>query len=381
MYVYAKVVALAMVILIARPASGGEDEWRMPPKPVQTPVFQADVTPTINGSPVPPTSVRNLPWSAERPGVNGLLASTTWLKGAFATETEVAANQTILPGADRSTRVTRFAVTASAGLVRYGMRIRDAGQGFNHQADQGVREAWSEWSIGTMALRSAIGQQWTYLQGDAAQDRAKQSYNRIDVSWRKGAWPHLAFSYAQNTASHTMDPLNFYPQRASPHTLEAAVGYSGGIWDAKLASAYGIEADLLNHGAESQVRTQTMTASLRPIRPLTITPSLGYRAERPEWSSARIDAPSASLTMSYKQSHRLSITAVGNYFGLRSTDKLIDLDNIGGKGIVSWELEPLRDWKPQLSVEGGYNLQVNRLMPSAQTENISGLLRLVLATM
>jgi hypothetical protein len=178
-----------------------------------------------------------------------------------------------------------------------------------------------------------------------------------------------------------MDPLNFYPQRAGPHTLEAAVGYSGGIWDAKLASVYGIEADLLNHGAESQVRTQTMTASLRPIPPLTITPSLGYRAERPEWSSARIDAPSASLTMSYKQSHRLSITAVGNYFGLTSTDKLIDLDNIGGKGIVSWELEPLRDWKPQLSVEGGYNLQVNRLMPSAQTENISGLLRLVLATM
>ena len=85
--------------------------------------------------------------------------------------------------------------------------------------------------------------------------------------------------------------------------------------------------------------------------------------------------------MSYKESHRLSITAVGNYFALRSTDKLIDLDNIGGKGIVSWELEPLRDWKPQLSVEGGYNLQVNRLMPSAQTENISGLLRLVLATM
>jgi hypothetical protein len=181
MYVYAKVVALAMVILIARPASGSEDEWRMPPEPVQTSVFQADLIPTINGSPVPPTSVRNLAVSAERSGVNGLLASTTWLKGAFSTETEVAANQTILPGPDRSTHVTRFAVMASAGLVRYGMRFRNAGQGFNQQANQDVREAWSEWSIGTMALRSAIGQQWTYLQGDAAQDRAKQSYNRIDV--------------------------------------------------------------------------------------------------------------------------------------------------------------------------------------------------------
>jgi hypothetical protein len=54
---------------------------------------------------------------------------------------------------------------------------------------------------------------------------------------------------------------------------------------------------------------------------------------------------------------------------------------IGGKGVLTWELEPVRDWKPQLSLEGGYNLQINRLMPSAQTENLSGLLRLVLATM
>jgi hypothetical protein len=381
MYVSAKVAAVAIVILIARPAWGSGDEWRMRPKPAQTSVFQANLTPIINESPLAPTSVRNLPLSTERPGVNGLLASTTWLKGAFSTETEVTANQAILPAADHSTRLTRLAVTGSAGLVRYGMRFRNAAQGFNQQTGQGVREAWGEWSIGTMALRSAIGQQWTYLQGDAAQDRAKQSYNRIDVSWKKGAWPHLAFSYAQNTANTTMDPLNFYPQKASPQSLEAAVGYSGGIWDAKLASAYGIETDLLNHGAESQIRTQTMTTSLRPIPTLTVTPSLGYRAERPEWANTRIDAPSASLTMSYRQSQRMSITAVGNYFGLRSTDKLIDLDSIGGKGIVSWELEPLRDWKPQLSLEGGYHLQVNRLMPYAQTENISGLLRLVLATM
>jgi hypothetical protein len=54
---------------------------------------------------------------------------------------------------------------------------------------------------------------------------------------------------------------------------------------------------------------------------------------------------------------------------------------MGGKGMVTWQLEPVREWKPQLTVEGGYNLQVNRLMPSAQTENISGLLRFVLATM
>ena len=41
---------------------------------------------------------------------------------------------------------------------------------------------------------------------------------------------------------------------------------------------------------------------------------------------------------------------MGNYSGLRSIDKLIELDSIGGKGIVSMELEPVKDWKPQLSL-------------------------------
>jgi len=75
------------------------------------------------------------------------------------------------------------------------------------------------------------------------------------------------------------------------------------------------------------------------------------------------------------------MTAMGNYFSMRSSDRLVDFDMIGGKGVLTWEFQPVSEWKPQLTVEGGYNLQVNRLMPSSQTENLSGLLRLVLATM
>jgi hypothetical protein len=108
---------------------------------------------------------------------------------------------------------------------------------------------------------------------------------------------------------------------------------------------------------------------------------LGYRVEQQPWSSARINSPSASISMNYQQSKQLSMTAMGNYFSMRSSDGFVDFDMMGGKGMVTWQLEPVREWKPQLTVEGGYNLQVNRLMPSAQTENISGLLRFVLATM
>jgi hypothetical protein len=188
-------------------------------------------------------------------------------------------------------------------------------------------------------------------------------------------------TYSQNVQSSTLEPIGVAPQKANDHTVEAALGYTGAGWDARLASSYGLASDLRRQGAESHVQTQTLTASFRPANTLTIAPTLGYRAEQQEWSGARIDSPSASLAMNYQQSSRLGISVMGNYSGMRSSDRTIDLDNVGGKGILTWGLEPVRDWKPQFSLEAGYNLQVNRLMPSAQTEDISGLLRLVLATL
>jgi hypothetical protein len=356
-----------------------ENQWNAGPKPAESSSYRASLVPIIDGTTVTP-SVRNVGSDTDRRRTHGVLASMTWLKGAFAAETEVAANHAVSPGDDPSAGMMRFAVLGSTRRVRYGMSYRTADRAFTQDAAQDQREAWGEWNSGAMAIRSAVGQR-SPLDGEAAGNRVQQGYNRIDMTWAKPAWPHFALKYAQYAASNTMDPLSLFPQRLDHHRVEAAVGYGGTFWEAKLASSYGLETDLMNHAAESRVKTQTIMATLRPLKTLTITPVLGYRAERPEWSSARIDSPSASLTLTYKQSQRLSITATGNYFGLRSTDKIIDLDNIGGKGSVSWELEPLQNWKPQLSLEGGYNLQVNRLMPSTQTENLSGLLRLVLATL
>jgi len=370
-----KFTLLCVLLLGHDPVWAGGDEWKTSPKPADTSWYQTRLTPMSDGVPM----VRNVTPDTDRPRTQGLLASTTWLKGAFSTETEVAANQAISPGNDPSARMMRLGVSGSAGLVRYGMTYRTADQTFSQSPGLERREAWGEWKNGAMAISTAVGQR-SQLDAGATGNRVQQNFNRIDVSWGKPAWPHLAFKYGENAASNTMDPLSVFPQRTD-HRVEAAVGYGGTLWEARLASSYGLETDLVNHGAESQVKTQSITASLRPLETLTITPTLGYRVEQQEWSGARIDSPSASLSMNYTQNPRMSFTAMGNYSGLRSTDKLIELDSIGGKGIVSLELEPVKDWKPQLSLEGSYNLQVNRLMPSAQTENLSGLLRLVLATM
>jgi hypothetical protein len=326
-----------------------------------------------------PLSVRKLPPDAERPRTQGILATTTMLKGAFSAETEVAANKAGL-GDDPAARMVRLGVTGAKGLMRYGMSYRTADATFYEAPGQEQKEAWGEWKHGAMAIRSTVGQR-IRLDADAAANRVEQGYNRIDVSWNRPAWPRVGMSYVHNTASTTMDALSLFPQRASHDRLEAAIGYQGAMWDATLASGYGTETDLLQHGADSRVKTDTLTASFRPASVLTITPAVGYRVEQQPWSGARINSPSASLALKYMQSQRLSMTAMGNYFSMRSSDRLVDFDMIGGKGVLTWEFEAVREWKPQLTVEGGYNLQVNRLIPSSQTENLSGLFRLVLATM
>jgi hypothetical protein len=377
-YVAVTLAIVAILHFAAVPVCESQDPWRVSPKPVPTAVFQASLAPTVNGSPITLPSVRNLPPDAERPRFHGLLASTAWLKGTFSTETEIAAPDGVAASKDPSTRLTRLGVTASTGLVRYGMKYHTAD--FHQGSGQEQREAWGEWKNGAMAIRSTVGQR-TRLEADAQEHRLEQGYSKIDVSWNRPAWPRLGISYVHNAASNTMDALSLFPQRANHDRVEAAVGYGGAIWDATLISGYGTETDLLQHAAESRVTTETLTASFRPADILTITPMLGYRVEQQPWSGARINSPSASISMNYKQSKQLSMTAMGNYFSMRSSDGFIDFDMIGGKGVVTWQLDPVREWKPQLTVEGGYNLQVNRLMPSAQSENISGLLRLVLATM
>lgn len=370
---------IALLVMSHNSLSAGGGDWQASPPPADTSWYQSSVTPTVDGAPVTPPSLRNVP-QPDRPRTQGILATTTMLKGAFAAETEVAANHPTSPADDQSARMMRFGVSGAKGVMRYGLSYRTADPSFYEAPGQEQKEGWGEWKNGAMAIRSTVGQR-TRLDGDGTGNRLEQGYNRIDVSWNQPAWPHLGLSYIHNGASKTMDALSLFPQRASRDRLEAAVGYRGGIWDATLASGYGTETDLLQHAADSRVQTETLTASFRPANIVTITPMVGYRVEQQPWSGARINSPSASLSLKYIQSQRLSMMAMGNYFTMRSSDRLVDFDMIGGKGVLTWEFEPVREWKPQLTLEGGYNLQVNRLMPSTQTENLSGLLRFVLATM
>jgi hypothetical protein len=157
------------------------------------------------------------------------------------------------------------------------------------------------------------------------------------------------------------------------------VAYQSLRWNVRLTSSYALSSDLLRGGAESHVRMQLVSASFRPINTFSISPTLGYRVESQDASGTRIDGPSASLALHYKQSRRVLISAMANFASSRSNDRQIDNEHVGSKGILTWDVQRSSNWSTLIAIEAGYSRVNNRVTPSADTEDISGLVRIVLA--
>lgn len=360
-------------------------------KQATPPLYQTSLTSTFFAPPMASPRLRDLAPETDQPRTQGLLSATTWLSGTFVTETEMARSQggagwlqSRIPGdtrGDESHRMVRLGLTSTAGSVRYGVLYRSAGQAFLNGPDQAMREAWGEWKSGWTTLRSTIGEQWNNVAGDSTRSRLGQTYGRVGLAWKRPTWPEITLTYARNSLNSALEPLGIAPQRSHAHTLESALAYNGMGWNARLASSYILGSDLLRGGAETTVRMQMLTAAFRPLNTLTISPTLGYREEVQDWSGVRINSPSASVALQYRQSQQVLISAMGNYAGTRSSDGLIDTEQVGGKGILAWDLQRSRAWTTLVSLEAGYNRMTNHVTPSADTEDISGLIRLVLAAL
>ena len=352
-------------------------------------LFQPSVASTFGLAPYLSTRLRDLAPETEGPRVKGLLAKMSWLKGSFVTETEIANSyggaswlNNRMAGDQRidpSTQMVRLGVTAGMGKVNYGFTYRQAGQAYLNGPDQGGREMWGEWKASGMTLRSAVGQLWNNVAEDPTRPRLMQTYGRMTLGLTKPAWPEVSLTYARNSLSTMLEPLGVAPQRTQSHTLEGAVAYQSLRWNVRVSSSYALTSDLLRGGAESNVRMQLLSASFRPINTFTISPMVSYREEIQDASGTRIDGPSASLALHYQQSRQLLISAMANYASSRSNDRLIDLENVGGRGILAWDIQQSSAWTTLIAIEAGYSRVSNRVTPSADTEDISGLVRVVFA--
>ena len=75
------------------------------------------------------------------------------------------------------------------------------------------------------------------------------------------------------------------------------------------------------------------------------------------------------------------ISAMGNYAGIRSSDGLIDTLHMGGRGKLARDIQRSQGWTTLISLDAGYTRMTHRATSATGTEDISGLLRIVLASL
>jgi hypothetical protein len=359
------------------------------PFSIASPVLHTSFQATSFAPPQTSTRLKDLVPDSDRPQTKGIVAASTWLKGQFTMEGEVANNATNDAGMasridqrdDGSKRMVRMALTGTNGGFRYGINYRSAGKAFFNSPDQTVREAWAEWGMGIAKLRSSTGQVWNNVDLDPSRSRIQQGFNRIGVAVVKPAWPELSLTYSRSTVASTFDPTGTIPQRSRSNSMEAAMAYSGLTWNARLSSSYILTNDDLRGGAETTALAQTLTAVYRPFNTLTLTPTLSYRTETQSWSGAKVNTPMASLSLFYKQSRRLLVSAMGGYTSTTSSDKVTATESIVGKGMFAFHLDPIYGHPTTISLEASYANLTNRALSGFDSEDLSGLVRILVASL
>jgi len=359
------------------------------PFSIASPVLHASFQTTSFAPPTASTRLKDLVPDSERPQTKGVVAASTFFKGQLTTEGEVANNATNDAGIpsridqrdDGTKRMVRMALTGTNGQFRYGINYRSAGKAFFNSPDQTVREMWGEWGVGIAKLRSSSGQTWNNVDLDPTRARIQHTFNRIGLAVAKPAWPELSLTYTRSALASSFDPSGSIPQRSQSNSMEAALSYAGLTWNARLSSSYILTNDETRGGSQSTAFAQTLVATYRPMNTLTLAPTLSYRTETQSWSGATIQTPMASLSLLYKQSQRLLVSAMGGYTSTSSSDGLIDTNSIVGKGMFALHLDPIYGHPTTISLEAAYTNTTNRTVAGLDTEDLSGLVRILVASL
>ncbi|MBI4000977.1 MAG: hypothetical protein HY348_04245 [Nitrospira defluvii] len=89
----------------------------------------------------------------------------------------------------------------------------------------------------------------------------------------------------------------------------------------------------------------------------------------------------ASLSLLYKQSQRLLLSAMGGYTSTTSSDGLIETESIVGRGMFAFHLDPIYGHPTTISLEAAYTNTTNRALTGVDSEDLSGLVRILVAAL
>ncbi|HKN86032.1 MAG TPA: hypothetical protein VJV04_04185 [Nitrospiraceae bacterium] len=312
----------------------------------------------------------------------GMQLNTSFLNGALKGQGELQDNSqnTVAMGAVGGAsdhRNVRVSVSAEDRALRYGMNYQTTGAAFGGAQDQGLQEAWTEWSYRIFRFRSALSQRWNNINRDPTRPRNETVQRKTSITAAQPNWPELAVSYTHDDYGTAFLPSGTSVMNTQIDRFETSLQYGKQLFSAKFMTSYFMAQDL-QQSMRADGKTYAVQLGYHPFAHVDIIPVVSIRQDYQPSSATLTNTQSATLSISYKFRPACEWNTSGSIARMSSDTHAIQGDSSRVKTSVSWLYAETAAMKTTLLLDAGFSEDVNYVANNTVT-NTQALLRLQMA--
>jgi hypothetical protein len=248
------------------------------------------------------------------------------------------------------------------------------------QRDREGTEVWVAQRLGRLRFKLSQSDLSDNVDRNPAVPRTNRTQSAIGAQVTPRGWPIFGLTYATGTLERTWltgSGRPFAVERQSFDSVAASVYYSRPEFDLSGSSVYGYSRDLANADREMTSLYHDLTLTLRPLKTVTLMPSVSTGTDRYDWASGQYQTTTLSLLLTYgPAASRWNLWTLGAYSTSQTSDRAVDGRIMSVSGGLACGLGRFLGGRASVSVEAGYDRYVDSVYPDTSSRGAFGLVLL-----
>jgi hypothetical protein len=311
----------------------------------------------------------------------GMRLNTSFLNGALKGQGELQDNSQNTAATQVTNqwdhRNVRLSLNADNGSLHYGVNYQTTGAAFGGAQDQGLQEAWTEWSYSILRFRSALSQRWNNINRDPSRPRNETLQRKASLTATQPNWPEFAFSYTHDDYGTGFVTDATQVMNTGIDRFETSLQYGRQLFSAKLITSYFTAKDV-QQSLRANGQTYAVQFGYHPFTHVEIIPVVSMRQDYQPSSAALVNTHSATLNVTYKFRPSCEWNTSGSFATMSSDTRTIQGDSSRVKTSLSWLYEETVTMKTTLFLDAGFSEDVNYVANTTIT-NAQALFRVQIA--
>lgn len=248
------------------------------------------------------------------------------------------------------------------------------------QRDREGTEVWVAQRLGLLRFKLSQSDLSDNVDRNPALPRTSKTQTALSAQVTPSGWPVLGLTYATGDSERTWltgDGRARTVERQAFDSVAGSAYYSHPWFDISGTSTYAYSRDPTRTDREMNMLYHDLALTLRPVKSVTVMPSVSTGLDRYEWSSVQNQTASMSLLLSYAPTEsRWTLWTLGAYSTSQASDHTVDGRTMSVSGGLACGLGKIFGGRASVSVEAGYDRYVDSVYPDSSARGAFGLVLL-----